>query len=113
MTWPPAHPACRPCSAPSPAASSPQQQHQHQAAPAVEAVASVAARGATFLAAAGDLALPWLGQLGDFFAVAYSPEGPEAAAAAPLDLAVHLQVSMAMFAPRYGIGQFSCAYPTP
>ena len=60
----------------------------------MEAVASVAACGATFLAAAGDLSLPWLGQLGDFFAVAYSTEAPEAAPAAPLDLAVHLQVSV-------------------
>ena len=58
-----------------------------------EAAASVAARGATFSAADGDLTLPWLGQLGDFFSVAYSGDLPEAAPPPPLDLDVHLQVT--------------------
>lgn len=53
----------------------------------------MAARGATFSAADGDLTLPWLGQLGDFFSVAYSGDLPEAAPPPPLDLDVHLQVT--------------------
>jgi hypothetical protein len=53
----------------------------------------VAARRVTFSAAAGDLTLPWLAQLGDFLAVAYSAElldaGPPPA---PLGVSVHLRV---------------------
>ena len=99
VKWPPCA-LRRPCSAPSTTAPTPgQQQQEPQQQQAVEAVASVAARGATFLAAAGDLALPWLGQLGDFFAVAYSADPPEVAPPpAPLELAVHLQVSVHILA---------------
>ena len=35
----------------------------------LEAVASVTVSGGTISAADGDLALPWLGQLGNFFAI--------------------------------------------
>lgn len=67
-----------------------------QQVPLIEAAASVAARSATFSAADGDLTLPWLGQLGDFFSVACSGDLLEAPPPPPLDLDVHLQVSLVL-----------------
>lgn len=53
------------------------------------------ARGVTFLAAAGDLTLPWLRSLGDFFLVSCSPDGAEQPLPPnSLDLSVHLQACL-------------------
>lgn len=83
---------CRPCSRPTPELAGSHLQQQ-QEAPGLEACASVAARGVTFSAASGDLTLPWLAQMGDFLAVAYSVELLEAAPPpAPLSVSVHLRV---------------------
>ena len=67
------------------------QPHPMLAAP-TEACASVAARGTSFSAVAGDLTLPWLGQLGDFFSVGCAADPPEDPPPPPLDLDVHLRV---------------------
>jgi hypothetical protein len=58
-----------------------------------EAAGSACVRGATFLAASGDLTLPWLAGLGDFFSVGGGSGGDGFQAPPPaLDLDIHLQV---------------------
>ncbi|BDA50280.1 probable autophagy-related protein 2 at C-terminar half [Coccomyxa sp. Obi] len=81
-----------------------QQPHPMLAAP-TEACASVAARGATFSAVAGDLTLPWLGQLGDFFSVGCAGEPSEDPPPPPLDLDVHLKDCALRYEPAEASGE--------
>ena len=65
----PASPAAAPVSAHAAVLPEAGLQQQEGSAISLEAIASVAVSGGTISAADGHLALPWLGQLGNFFAI--------------------------------------------
>ena len=65
----PASPAAAPIKAHADALPEEGLQEEGGNAVSLEALASVAVSGGTISAADGDLALPWLGQLGNFFAI--------------------------------------------